>query len=268
LIRPARDWGGENWADVLPAVLGFQRPPVDLYVVARHRRIQHLAFRFILPRGIMVPVAGGFEVYLRDQVRKEIDISKEEPEGELSVRHRFSLAHEIAHTRFYRLSEPVPSHDDAIPNWRKVEDDCDRMAGCILVPTYLLRKKVRNYRKEIDSDFVRSVGSEFRTSLTVALERLRVVEAASSFGRCILLARRIQGDAEIQSLFFGLGLSPVLPRPKKYTRITHWLPNFPVHAFGQAEDSGWFATRWGRKIAFTTTELGASDRFLLELQAA
>jgi hypothetical protein len=268
LTRPARDWGAENWADMLPSVLGFKAPPVDLYAVARHRRIRYIGFRFIIPRGLMVPVAGGFEVYLRDQLRRDVDISQEEPRRDLSVRHRFSLAHEIAHTRFYRFSDPVPFPDDATPNWRKLEDDCDRMAGCILVPTYLLKQKIRDYRKEIDSDFVRSIASDFRTSVDVALERLRVVEAANSFERCILLARRIHGDAEIQSLFFGLGLSPVLPRPEKYSRLSVWLPNFPQHALSQRSDSGSFATRWGRKIAFTTTDLGVGDRFLLELKAA
>jgi hypothetical protein len=216
----------------------------------------------------MVPVEGGFEVYLRDQVEKDVDVSKEEARDELPVRQRFSLAHEIAHTRFYKLSDAVPSPYDMKPNGPQLEDDCDRMAGCMLVPTYLLKQKIRDYGKEIDGNFVRLVASEFRTSATVALERLRVVEASNSFERCILLAKRINGDAEIQSLFFGLGLSPVLPRPEKYARITEWLPNFPRHALNQREDSGSFATKRGRTITFTTTELGGSDRFLLELQAA
>jgi hypothetical protein len=267
-MRPARHWGAENWADVLPAVLGFKRPPIDLYVVCRNRRIQRLALRFIIPRGLMLPVGGGFEVYLRDQVRKDLDISKEEPRDELSVRQRFALAHEIAHTRFFRLSESVPFPDSTMSNALSLEHECDQMASCILVPTYLLKQKVRDYGKEIDAHFVRSVASDFRTSVTVALERLKVVEAANSLERCILLARRIHGDAEIRSLFFGLGLSPVLSRPERYTRITDWLPNFPRHALGRTEDSGLFATKRGRKIAFTTTKLGTSDSFLLELQAA
>jgi len=267
-MRPARDWGAENWADVLPGVLGFKRPPIDLYAVARHRRIRRLGFRFIIPRGLMVPVEGGFEVYLRDQTQKDVDISGAEKMGDLSFRQRFSLAHEIAHTRFYRFSDTVPSPDAMTLAWPDLEDNCDRMAGCILIPTYLLKRKIQDYGREIDGEFVRSVASDFRTSVTVALERLRVVEAASSFDRCILLAQRVPGDAEIRSLFFGLGLSSVLPRPEKYTRITEWLPNFPRHAFGRTEDSGSFATRRGRTITFTTRDLGNSGRFLLELQAA
>jgi hypothetical protein len=134
------------------------------------------------------------------------------------------------------------------PNGPQLEDDCDRMAGCMLVPTYLLKQKIRDYGKEIDGNFVRLVASEFRTSATVALERFRVVEASNSYKRCILLAKRINGDAEIQSLFFGLGLSPVLPRPEKYARITEWLPNFPRHALNQREDSGSFATKRGGRL--------------------
>jgi hypothetical protein len=267
-MRPARNWGAENWADGLPALLGFKRPPVDLYIVCRNRRIQSLGLRFMIPRGLLLPVDGGFKVYLRDEITKDLDISRQEPREELSVRQRFSLAHEIAHTRFYRPSSKLPIPDSKITNAQSLEVDCDGMAGCILVPTYLLKSKVRDYGKEIDGDFVRSVASDFRTSVDVALERLRVVEAANSFDRCILLARRIQGDAEIQSLFFGLGLSPFLSRPKKYARISDWLPSFPRHAFGQREESGSFAIRKGRKIAFTTKELGGGERFLLELQTA
>jgi len=267
-MRSARDWGAENWADVLPAVLGTKRPPVDLYAVARYRRVRHVAFRFMIPRGLMLPVEGGFEVYLRDPVRRDIDISKEEPGGELSVRQRFSLAHELAHTRFFKLQEPTPFPDETVPNMRELEALCDQMAGCILVPTYLLKKRINDYGKKIDSDFVRSVASEFRTSVDVALERLRVVEAASSFDRCILLAQRIQGDAEIRSLYFGLALSPLLPRPEKHRRITEWLPDFPRHALTQGNERGSFVTRRGCTIAFTTVQLGASDRILLELQAA
>jgi len=216
----------------------------------------------------MLPVEGGFEVYLRDQVPKDVDISREEPGDELSVRQRFSLAHEIAHTRFYRLSEPVPSPHGTTSTGPELEDHCDRMAGCILVPTYLLKQRIRDYEKEIDADFVRSVASDFRTSVAVALERLRVVEAANSFERCILLARRTHGDAQIRSLFFGLGLSPILPRPEKYTRITEWLPDFPRRALVQKQRSGSFVTRKGRTITFTTIELGSGDDILLQVQAA
>ena len=195
-MRSTSHWGAENWADLLPTVLGFKRPPIDLYAVARHRRIRHLGFRFMIPRGVLLPVEGGFEVYLRDQTRKDVDVSQEEPGDALSPRQRFSLAHEIAHTRFYKLSESIPSSDGTISNGFELEDICNRAAGCILVPTDLLKREVREYGKEIDADFIRLVASKFRTSLTVALERLSLAEPSNPFGRCILLARKT-GDAEI-----------------------------------------------------------------------
>src|ERR1700736_192737 len=99
-MRSARLWGAENWADLLPRTLGFKRAPVDLYAVARHRRIRYLRFRFMIPRGVLVPVEGGLEVYLRDQTHKDVDVSQAEPMDELSPQQRFSLACRIAHTRF------------------------------------------------------------------------------------------------------------------------------------------------------------------------
>jgi len=266
-MRPARHWETHNWADTLPAILGIRHPPVDLYAVARHRRIRSVGFRFMIPRGLMLPVEGGFEVYLRDQMRRDADVSKGEPEGALSVRQRFSLAHEIAHTRFYRLSDPIPCPQPITSNGRELEDICDQMAGCILIPTSLLKRKIHDYGKEVDANFVRLITQDFRTSMTVALERLRVVEAGSSSNRCILLARRIHGDAEIQTLHFGIGLWPLLPRPEKYTRVTDWLPDFPRNAFTRSEDNGSFVTPKGRTITFKTSEVGTSDRILLELRA-
>lgn len=266
-MRPARHWETQNWADALPAVLGIKNSPVDLYAVARHRRIRTLGFRFMIPRGLMLPVEGGFDVYLRDQARRDTDISKEEPSGALSVRQRFSLAHEIAHTRFYKLSDRVPSSEPPTANGLELERICDQMAGCILIPTHLLKRKISDYGKEIDANFVRLIAEDFQTSMDVALNRIRVVEAGSSFDRCILLARRVSGDAEIQTLHFGIGLWPLLPRPEKYTRVTDWLPDFPRNALIRSEESGSFVTPKGRIITFKTTEVGTGDRILLELRA-
>src|SRR5437667_10026089 len=115
-MRSARHWRAENSADFLPSALGLSHPPIDLYAVARHRRIRHLGFRFMIPRGVLLPVEGGFEVYLRDSMRKDLDISPAEPKGFLSPRQRFSLAHEIAHTFFYEFSDSVPAPDGTVSN--------------------------------------------------------------------------------------------------------------------------------------------------------
>jgi hypothetical protein len=238
---------------------------VDLCAVARHRRIRHLGLRFIIPRGVLLPIKGGFEVYLRDQDRRDINIGEAEPGNLLSPRQRFSLAHEIAHTFFYKFSDSLPAPDGTVSNGYELEKICDRMASHILVPTDLLKREIGSSEK-IDVDFVRSVATKFRTSLEVMIERISMVESSNSFERCVLLARRVQGDAEIRASYFGVGLLPLLLRPEKYTKVTQWLTDFPRHAIDRREDSEWVLTRRGRSISFKKTELGAGSDFLLQVQ--
>jgi hypothetical protein len=221
----------------------------------------------LIPRGVLLPVEGGFEVYLRDQTHKDVDVSQAEPMDELSPRQRFSLAHEIAHTRFYKFSESVPSPDNTISNGRELEDVCDRAAACVLVPTGLLKNEIHEYGKEIDVEFVRSIASKFRTPLWVALERLSLVERSNIFERCIILARRHHSDAEIRALYYGVGLRPLLPRPTNYIRVTDWLPDFPRRVLDNRDERTATIVRAGRTISFTRTELGTSDDILLDVRA-
>jgi hypothetical protein len=270
-MRAARPWRAENWADFLPSTLGYSRPPVDLYAVARHRRIKQLGLRFMIPRGVLLPVEGGFEVYLRDPVRKDIDILEAEPVSLLSPRQRFALAHEIAHTFFYKFSDTVPAPDGTVSNALELEEICDRTAGHILVPTALLKRDIKRELgdcEKIDAAFVRSAASRFRTSLEVLIGRLSVVEPSNPFERCVLLVRRIHGDAEIRASYFGVGLLPILPRPVKYTRVIDWLADFPRRVIDGREGSDWTITRMGRQITFRKTDLGTSGDFLLQVQVA
>jgi hypothetical protein len=268
-MRSARNWGAENWADFLPRTLGFSSPPVDLYSVARLKHIKHLGFRLMIPRGLLLPVTGGFEVYIRDTTQKrDIDITKEgicEPVGLMSPRQRFSLAHEIAHTLFYKTSGAVPVPDNTVPIPTDLEQICDRTAGYILIPTHLLKKEIIDSEK-INAAFIQSIASKFRTSLAVAINRLAVVESSNPFERCVLLARRIDGDAEIRASYFGVGLLRTLPRPSVYTRITEWLPNFPRREIDNLKSSEWPTSRNGKQIKLTKTELGGHREFLLEVQ--
>ena len=248
-----------NWADLLPGNIGYSRPPVDLHAVADQRRIKHLGLRFMIPRGIL-PVKAGFEVYLRDPIRKDIDISEPESEGLLAPHQRFSLAHEIAHTFFYKFSDSVPVPDGTVSNELELEKTCDVTAGRILMPTDLLKREIQDYEK-IDAAFIRSVASKFRTSLTVAIERLCAVEPSNLFERCVVLVRRLRGDAEILASYFGVGLLRTLPRPRKYTRVTDWVADFPRPAINKRGDCDWTITRMGRPVTFTKIELGASENF-------
>jgi hypothetical protein len=165
----------------------------------------------------------------------------------------------------------MPVSDGSVANALELENICDRTAGHILVPTTVLRREIRatiGDPANIDAAFVRSAASSFRTSIPVMIERLSIA-APADFERCVLLVRRLEGEAQIRASYFGVGLLPILPRPRKYTRVTDWLADFPRLAITNRQDSDWRVTRMGRLISFMKRELGSSGTdFLLQVQVA
>jgi hypothetical protein len=256
-----------TWADSLARDIQCSCPPVDLFAVARRCGIKLLAVRPIIPKALLIPVIGGFEAYLQDPSRADLDLTGAEPADLLSPRQRFSLAHEIAHTRFYKtVKDQMPTPDGSVKNGLDLEDICDQTAGLILVPTILLKKEISN-PANIDAAFVSSVALKFRTSAEVTIRRLAAVEASNLFERCILLVRSQDGDAQIRASYFGDGLLPLLPRPKIYARLTEWIPDIPGVAINGREHSDSTIARKGRDITLTKTELSGSGEFLLQIQA-
>ncbi len=100
----------------------------------------------MVQRGVLVPVSGGFELFLRGLEPRDLDIESEELQSALSPRQRFTFAHELAHTHFYKTSNGVPTvrKVEIIPP--ELEEICDGAAGRILAPTNLLKgKSARSY---------------------------------------------------------------------------------------------------------------------------
>jgi hypothetical protein len=260
----------ETWADFLPSAFGYRHPPVDLLAVARHRQIKQLGFRLMVPRAVLVPVEKGFEAYLRDSVPRDVNIAEAEPSSLLTHQQRFSLAHEIAHTFFFRLSDAVPV-PVKVNNSFDLEKVCNRVAGRILVPAELLREEIKREVGEperVDAAFVRSAASKFRTSIDVLIGRLRVVEPSNSFERCVLLVRKIEGDAVICASYFGAGLLSVLPSPVKFTRLTDWFADFPRYVIDGAETDEWTTSRMGRSVRFVKSDLRSGGDFLLQVETS
>jgi hypothetical protein len=260
----------ETWADFLPSTLGYRHPPVDLLAVARHRKIKQLGFRLMVPRAVLVPVDKGFEAYLRDSVSRDVNIAEAEPSNLLTHQQRFSLAHEIAHTFFFKLSDAIPV-PVKVNNSFELEKLCNRVASRILVPAELLRQEIKREVGEserVDAAFVRSAAAKFRTSIEVLIGRLRVVEPSNCFERCVLLVRRIEGDAVICASYFGAGLLTVLPSPVKFTRLTDWFADFPRCVIDGAGASEWKTSRMGRSVRFVKMDLSSGGDFLLQVETS
>ena len=141
MIPVSKHWI-EMRADGLYSSVGCKAPPVDLYALARHRHVKRVGLRLMVHLGALVPVHQGYEVFLQGTEAQELDIQAPEPPGELTARQRFTLAHEIAHTFFYKGTDQVPAPTLSVKTrqeYRELEAICDSAAKRILVPMQLLR---------------------------------------------------------------------------------------------------------------------------------
>jgi hypothetical protein len=257
-------WSVENWATALIANLRISKPPIDLFEVARSRLIRNVKFRYMIPRGGLIPIANGFEIYMRDTRSQEMEVAGTEPVALFSRRQRFTLAHEIAHTYFYTFS-PKKSPEVVInaPKGLILESICDKAAGQILVPTEMLRKRLEG-SDELNIEFVQNIATSFNVSLTVALRRLGACSIPSA--RCVILARRLIRDSEIQACCFGTGLLKYLPRPTKFSELGEWLPMLPPSIKGGKGDCQWETSRAGQSLLFETKAMGSDDTFMLQVK--
>lgn len=258
-----------SWADTLYSSVDCAAPPVDLFAIARSLGINCFGFRLMVPRGALVPVAGGFEIFLRDLDSRNLELEADEPQNLLSHRQRFNFAHEIAHTFFYKDSKPTPVPVSVAIEPRKLEEICDGAASRILVPSLLLKREIKRDLlgdcKRIDSDFVRAMVVRFRASHDVLINRLRAVESENAFARCILLVRRGDGEAQIRACYMGLTLLSSLPEPKIYDPVASWFKEFPPAITESDRGGKWELIRGLRKLEIEKIPLGRSGDFLLQI---
>jgi uncharacterized protein DUF955 len=132
-------------AERLSATFGT-RLPVDIGALADACCIQRIEFRPLLVDGALGVVTGGFEIFVRCE-SSDADVLSERfasaRDGALLPANtvnkiRFTIAHEIAHTFFYRpISSRIPKMAFAVdhPKTRQsLERACNRIAAVLLLP--------------------------------------------------------------------------------------------------------------------------------------
>jgi hypothetical protein len=267
------------WADGAYLEVERPAPPIDLFAIARNQGIKQIKLRLMVQDRALIPVPGGFDVYIRDFNERDLDLESCEPADALSTRQRFTLAHEIAHTRFYKFrgQMPVPkvkvkTYDD--PDGVGLEEICNRAAGRLIVPRQLLAREIGSslggHRERIDVAFVRMLAARFRASFDVVLRRLRGAEPENNFARCIVLVREKGGEPQIRAWYLGTGLLSAL-RPIdefEFKPLRDWLPELPLAIFRPGEVGALEFAVKGRALRALKFPLGHSASFLLQLDDA
>ena len=244
--------------------LGASGPPTDLCKLAQARQVRRVVLRNMIPRGGLAAVRDGFDVFIRHEESAELSITDADAFYSLNRRQRFTFAHELAHTFFFRLDCQPPVAIDSVPNYLELEEACDRAAAQILVPISSLRRFTRGL-EAVSPKLVVDVSNRFSVSIAVALRRLSALTDFDSNPIGILLVER-NGTPEhrITSMFFKTGLLPFLPKPKSHQPLLEWCRLGGVEIPAPDKNIS-VLTREGL-IECRRVRVGATDdRFLLEI---
>lgn len=187
--------------------------PIPLREIASARRIKEVRFAPMSKDGLLLPEVDGFTVCVKcdeSSIAQWSDAWKNPMDSGRSLpgRTRFTIAHEIAHTFFYDLSntEIRPFLDmtgSAIS--RYVEQKCNLAAGRMLLPDYLLHAEVKGNRDEPSVDLYDPwILSSLRRRAAVSPDCLLVrIDQSTGWKQkvgVIANVRRFHGKAVIQKL--------------------------------------------------------------------
>ena len=220
-----------DWADRVVSEAGCKVPPVDLHAIACLTGVRHLELCLMVHRGALVPVHGGYELFLRSTEPAILDLTKPEDPNLLTTRQRLAFAHEVAHIRFFKNSGGTPLPTDEVEDERELEDLCDSIARRILVPQRMLLKEISGGPGDadhIDSEFVHAMKLKFRASYEVIISRINLSNLKNGSPRCIVLVRSQNGVHKVIEWYFGLRILSILTPPKeRYQPLRDWFKEAP-----------------------------------------
>jgi hypothetical protein len=201
------------------------RAPVELAKLAVIQGVHHLDVRPMFPSGGLACVGNGFAVYIRDLnlvAPKLMPLDTDGPEPLLTVRQRFTLAHEIAHTLFFDANVP-PQELAGAPRGRSLELLCQVGARQLLLPEDLISPLI-DKGQQITADLVRSIADQFKASPEVVIRRLDESGVVKYSGPSLLMVRAgaANGEAQVIAVRYDDSLTPYRVRPELFSSFSSW----------------------------------------------
>jgi len=218
------------------------RLPIDLTRLAIKQGIAQIRFRPMPCDGAIEVVADGFVVHMQSTKEQLVPTSAVDSSA-LSVRQRFTFAHEISHTFFYDAArQPCKPH----PTPRLLEGSCNHGAQRLLLPEHLLAREIGTGRRFDSIEMALDIASAARVSAEVVLQRMDELDQFKETDYAILTFRK-QDDGGIVTTGVCInGVFDEFPSPTLYAPPAKWVwriapglstPNGAVHR--SAYRDGW-----------------------------
>ena len=167
--------------------------------------------REMIPEAAMQVTDGQFRIYLQSNFR--------EMPG-LSLRRRFSLAHELGHTLFYERQDGELKPRKDAPRGDSLEDACHQAASMILVPSKALKPELRQQPPASAAAIV-EFASRFDVSIEVMLRRLNEC-GVFEHGWAPILARRSGDAVAIEYAVYPPWVKSHFSAPKRGVTFNGW----------------------------------------------
>jgi hypothetical protein len=233
-------------------------PPVDVEFLARRRkcRIEQSSFARHVS-GLLVPVPNGFVLRLNDQ-----------GPNRNKKRLRFTIAHEIAHTFFYRF-HPDGRPEEICGSLSSFQQEvlCDFAAQRILVPRQLLLSSPLLSASKAKLELIDAISQVFEASSEVAARSLKEQGGAfTDVGLCEWVAETIYVRTRRTAFSQNDRFAPLV--------LTWMIPPTPVSDIAPPRGSRLLANSsvWelccDRRGSVEGSEIRLGTRFLARLGAA
>ena len=199
-------------ADALGCNVARSEFPVLLRPIAERRRVTSVEFRPLLVDAMLTTHPQGFRILFNSNGANASELQgryeNESRERLMPPRLRFSLAHELAHTLFYDLSNETPQVTKEFRSGGKrsalenLERSCNKLAAQLLLPTPMLKTTFRSMRAitpESLLEFARRAG----VSVEVLLRRLDETSSIfvdRYFRGCIALAKQVGDEVTVAAI--------------------------------------------------------------------
>jgi len=207
---------------------------VNLYELARSRRIYRLELCPLLSDGRLLLDNSGFRVQLNNPEKLVVSLDSGDPPT-LTRKQRFTLAHEIAHTLVYDIARNPPKEVEQILTViaeaggsapaDSVEQFCQISAGLILMPSGSLRKAIGGRRLDSPEEVVR-LADTFKVSAEALIHRVAQTSTGESLrtdNHALLMVAPLEKKEEIRAVLYSPTMRCALTPPKLYGGIRYWL---------------------------------------------
>jgi hypothetical protein len=199
-------------AETLSCAAARNQFPVLLRSLAERRKITSVEFRPLLVDAMLTTHPCGFRIFFNSNGDDPVDLQeqflRESREQLMPSRLRFSLAHELAHTFFYDLSEGTPKlakqfrSGGGKTELENLERNCNRIAAQMLLPTPMLKAALKGM-KTVNPPSLLELAQRAGVSIEALVRRLsdqNTLLVDPYFRGCIVLIKEAHGVITVTAI--------------------------------------------------------------------